>query len=360
MAEEKKATSDAKKDEVRYDLGESMDLVSMTETVAPELDCLFPGFVQGTVGSLVAPGATGKSFWSMQAAACVAVPGLDMLGLGPCKENGDVLVLAAEDPKEVLHQRIHAMGSYLSSEQRQYLRRITWKILVGKNVNIMVGQWFRVICEAAKGKKLIIIDTLTRFHSLEEKEAADMKNVLAQFEALAAATGACVLFLHHTSKGAALNGQGDLQQASSGSRVLTDNVRWCGNLVAMDPKEADKYAIEDSERLRYVRYVTSKQNYGERTAGIWYERCRGGILVPVPLTPVPKEGRAMPPRGSGSAKPRKAAVQVVPTPEPRAGVQPHLGAGFADNYPGEAKALIGIAQQQNNNKGSHDELDHLF
>ena len=44
------------------------------------------GFLAGTVGALVAPGATGKSFWALEAAmpsiACT-VSGGDLVGLAP-------------------------------------------------------------------------------------------------------------------------------------------------------------------------------------------------------------------------------------------------------------------------------------
>jgi cell division protein FtsX len=47
----------------------------------PELDFIWPGFLAGTVGALVAPGATGKSYWALEAAMALAcsVAGGDVL-----------------------------------------------------------------------------------------------------------------------------------------------------------------------------------------------------------------------------------------------------------------------------------------
>ena len=66
-----------------------IDILQAFETKQPDPDFLWPGFLAGTVGALVAPGATGKSFWALQAAMAVAchVPGGDLLGLNP-SQNG--------------------------------------------------------------------------------------------------------------------------------------------------------------------------------------------------------------------------------------------------------------------------------
>jgi hypothetical protein len=65
------------------------------------LDFVIPGLVAGTVGSIVAPGATGKSWFALQIAASVA--GADTLSLNP--PTGRVLYIASEDPRDVLHAR---------------------------------------------------------------------------------------------------------------------------------------------------------------------------------------------------------------------------------------------------------------
>jgi regulatory protein RepA len=61
----------------------AIDIMGAFETEPPELDFIWPGFLSGTVGALVAPGATGKSFWALEAAMAVAAPGADLLGLRP-------------------------------------------------------------------------------------------------------------------------------------------------------------------------------------------------------------------------------------------------------------------------------------
>ena len=41
----------------------AIDVLAAFECEPPVLDFIWPGFLAGTVGALVAPGATGKSFW---------------------------------------------------------------------------------------------------------------------------------------------------------------------------------------------------------------------------------------------------------------------------------------------------------
>ena len=62
-----------------------IDLRAAFENEPPALDFIWPGFLAGTVGALVAPGATGKSFWALEAAMAIAcsVAGGDLLRLSP-------------------------------------------------------------------------------------------------------------------------------------------------------------------------------------------------------------------------------------------------------------------------------------
>uniref|UniRef100_UPI0027E46466 AAA family ATPase n=2 Tax=Pseudomonadota TaxID=1224 RepID=UPI0027E46466 len=50
----------------------AIDLRAAFENEPPALDFIWPGFLAGTVGALVAPGATGKSFWALEAAMAIA------------------------------------------------------------------------------------------------------------------------------------------------------------------------------------------------------------------------------------------------------------------------------------------------
>ncbi len=250
----------------------------------PKMKFSFPGFLRGTVGSLVAPGGSSKTTWAMAAAHQLA-GGPDLLGLGDTGEPGQVMYLAAEDPPDPLHEKMWNIGRFLDSRARDVMgENLTVVSCEGADVDIMRdGPFFESLCEVLKGWKLLILDTLTCFHYLEENSASDMARVVKRLKRIAAGTGCSVLFLHHTNKTAALSGRVDEQQASRGSSVLTDNIRWQAFLEVMSKENAEKYSIGEARRKFFVRWGLSKQNYGTPVSDRWYEKADGGILKPVKL-----------------------------------------------------------------------------
>ena len=87
-------------------------------------------------------------------------------------------------------------------------------------------------------------------------------------------------------------GAGDQQQASRGSSVLVDNIRWQAYLSGMTAAEAETWGVDDNQRPYFVRFAVSKANYGSPFHERWLRRHEGGVLKPVPL-----EKRAKPKKG---------------------------------------------------------------
>lgn len=248
------------------------------------LDYVLPGMVAGTVGALISPGGLGKSMLGLQVAAQIA-GGPDLLGLGSLPA-GRVTYLPAEDPLCVLHQRLHVLGQHLSPEQRKCVaEQLTVMSLTGTTPNLLNREWFQALKNLAGDSRLLILDTLRRFHLAEENSSAAMAEVIGRMEAIASETGCSVLFLHHTNKNAAFNASGDQQQASRGSSVLVDNVRWQGFLSAMSHAEAEKLGVTDLSRHQYVRFGVSKCNYSRQAVDKWLMRSEGGVLRSVDLQP---------------------------------------------------------------------------
>ena len=130
----------------------------------------------------------------------------------------------------------------------------------------------------------MIIDTLRRIHSQDENDSGAMSELLGRLERIATTTGCAIVFLHHTTKGSALNGQSDMQQASRGSSVLTDNIRWQSFVAGMTRDEAKTLRVPEEQRARYVRFGISKRNYGVPLGDLWLQRSTGGLLVPADLS----------------------------------------------------------------------------
>ncbi|SFU56334.1 plasmid and phage replicative helicase [Nitrosomonas eutropha] len=260
----------------------ALDLMAAFTESPPPIDYVLPNMVAGTVGALVSPGGAGKSMLILQLAAQIA-GGPDLLEVDELP-TGAVVYLPAEDPPVAIHHRLHALGAHLTANQRRAVADgLLIEPLIGKCPNVMARDWFDGLTRAAEGRRLMILDTLRRFHIEEENASGPMAQVVGRMEAIAADTGCAIVFLHHASKGAAMAGAGDQQQASRGSSVLVDNIRWQSYLSGMTLAEAEEWGVDESQRGFFVRYGVSKANYGAPFQECWFRRHEGGVLKPAVL-----------------------------------------------------------------------------
>ncbi|MBB2969835.1 helicase RepA family protein [Mesorhizobium sp. RMAD-H1] len=278
----------------------AIDLRAAFENEPPTLDFIWPGFLVGTVGALIAPGATGKSFWALEAAMSIAcsVAGGDLVGLAPA-HTGRVVYLAGEDPEPALIRRVHAMGQHLDQAAREAIaENLTLEPIMGQGKNVMDDRQLRRLIGDYAGARLIVLDTLSRIHNCDENSNGDMARLIGQLEKIAVGTGAAILFLHHVSKGSARDCQTDQQQAARGASALIDNARWCGFVAKMTEDEAQRFSdrsydgepIGNDRRGYFVRFGVSKQNYDTTPLDRWYLRHAGGVLLPVELLNVKQDG----------------------------------------------------------------------
>ena len=264
-----------------------LDIADALAHEPPPLDFVLPGYVAGSVGSIVAAGATGKTMLALQIAVHVA-GGEDTLALegvaGWTPTHGRVLYLSGEDPVDVIAGRIHAIGGYMPDADARARTAENLRIapLVGYGARIDQGIWRAWIEKEATDARLVIVDTLRRFHGQDENDGGAMAELLAHLEHICRASSTSIVFLHHVSKASALNGAAGEQQASRGSSVLTDNVRWQANLATMSEKEAKAAGVPDDLRRRYVRLSFPKMNYGPPQPDLWFSRGKGGVLRPAP------------------------------------------------------------------------------
>lgn len=278
----------------------AIDLRVAFENEPPTLDFIWPGFLVGTVGALIAPGATGKSFWALEAAMSIAcsVAGGDLVGLAPA-HTGRVVYLAGEDPEPALIRRVHAMGQHLDQAAREAIaENLTLEPIMGQGKNVMDDRQLRRLISDYAGARLIVLDTLSRIHNCDENSNGDMARLIGQLEKIAVGTGAAILFLHHVSKGSARDCQTDQQQAARGASALIDNARWCGFVAKMTEDEAQRFSdrsydrepIGNDRRGYFVRFGVSKQNYDSTPLDRWYSRHAGGVLLPVELLNAKQDG----------------------------------------------------------------------
>lgn len=269
-----------------------IDILSAFENEPPALQFVLPGLLKGTVGALVAPGASGKSFLALEIAASIAATPFngalfDGFGINP-KGRGGVLYLALEDPAVVLQRRLHAMGQHIPPAHRAALAfNLHIEPLLGHGLDLMNDLHLGWIIQQAAGRQLIVIDTLSRAHQMDENSNGDMSLLLRRLEAVGAQSGAAVLFVHHISKGASRDAQGADQFAARGASVLVENARYVSYLAKMTEKECEKWSermdgqpLHSDRATSYVRWGVSKQNYDVTPDEKWFKRSEGGVLLP--------------------------------------------------------------------------------
>lgn len=283
-----------------------LDILDALENTPPSLDFVWNGFVAGTVGALVAPGGAGKSFWALQFAMSVAANSHDADTLRlRLPKRGKVRYIASEDPIPALKQRLHAIGQHISPESRSHISQsLTLTSTIGSHFDIMKNDTLETLTLECEGHRLIVFDTLSRIHHLDENKNGDMARLVCQLEKLAVKTGAAVLFLHHVSKSSVRDGVTTNQQAARGASSLIDNARWSGFISTMCEKEAERLvtfpnkAIERKRRHSFIKLGINKQNYAATSSEQWYERQTDGVLRPIEL--VDKRASAASVRRGGS------------------------------------------------------------
>jgi regulatory protein RepA len=275
----------------------TIDILKCYQTEPKPREYILPGLVPATVGSIVSPGGQGKSVLALMLAHLVG-GGIDLLNFGMFP-TGRVVYLSAEDNEDTLHERLYHIGNKLDNTQRERCSREIYaedltKVTPDLTNGELAGEWRKFIEQLATGSRLLILDTLRNFHSSDENNSTAMSILTSHLRGIAARTGCTILFLHHTNKSATINGQGDTQQASRGSSVLTDNIRWQAYLAGMTNEEGEKLIDENGQpigenRGYYVRFGISKQNYGTPFMERWFRRGKGGILEPVSPLPATRK-----------------------------------------------------------------------
>ena len=272
-----------------------LDLRSIIETPEETLDFVLPGLLAETVGVLLSPGGVGKSMLALELAATVAT-GRDAWGLvGADPAPGTVIYLSLEDPEIVFRQRVRALeasrpgmmrdaeaGLRLTTRHGAGFELATWeekKLRPSAHFNSLKREMV-----ALQRPRLLIIDTLNRaLAGLPENDNSVQSRVLNQIEQLISGTGAAALLIHHTSKGATRDGQGDTQHSARGAGAISDNARLVMNLTSIKPKKE----ANQPETQTMLKLNISKCNYAACPQDLVLWRDEAGVLQAMELIEVP-------------------------------------------------------------------------
>ncbi|WP_433914308.1 AAA family ATPase [Escherichia coli] len=157
----------------------SLNIMEAFEAKPQPIDYVLPNLAIGTIGAIVSPGGAGKSMLALQLAVQITC-GVDLLNFGEYP-TGLVAYLPVEDSETIVHHRLYALGKYLTARQQQIVAdKLLVEPLVGKCPNIFLPDWSNLINEVSKGRRLIILDTLRRFHQEDENNSAAMSKVIGK------------------------------------------------------------------------------------------------------------------------------------------------------------------------------------
>lgn len=314
------------------------------------IDFVLPGLVRGDVGALVAAGGVGKSFFTLQLCYSLACD-LDITGhfFGGYLPRRRVFYVAREDLRSVLLHRKYVLRARLLAEaQRRAISEPYFDLskffkgsdIKGCNVNdfesysltdelideissyfftlnaagngtadskgikidLFRTYWQKILFDYVKeyGIDLLILDTLRLCHFEDENDSKKMAELISILKELGSA-GCSVIFLHHVSKGAVLNGiSSEVAQSSRGSSVLVDNIRWQLNMGVLSESAAKKFKETFSDERNRVfpsidrRLITcvscTKINNGKHFDDVTYVKDNYGALVRHDLTPYANGG----------------------------------------------------------------------
>ena len=296
------ASTVPKTEELFHDIPKIKPSRGCTQGFRP-YDLVLPGLPIGKVGSITCAGGGGKSMLILQCCVGIAIGGTTPITGDNNVTQGKCLLLPVEENEQDINNRLHFLHAYHKFAEHQ-LKNMDANFMIldlcgaGVSPDICDNEnekWVSFISEAGQGCRLIVLDTLRRFHILNENDSGQMALLISRMETIAHNTGASVVFLHHTNKSAALNGNADIQQSARGSSVLTDNIRWQSYLSSMTKEEAEKYTDVPGgseigeERGYFVRFGIAKQNCGSPIRDIWLKRLDGGILAPINLFTIQKK-----------------------------------------------------------------------
>lgn len=239
----------------------SINILNAFSNVPEPIKFILPGLPYGVVGSIISPGGVGKSAFALSL-ACQIAGGPCLTGL-QTDEIGKVVYVAGEDPENVIEHRLFAVGEHCNQVERETIdENLTVIPASGKILDILSKETQAYFEELATGKTLLILDTLRVIHTADENDSGAMSNVVGHLKRIANKTQCSIIFLHHTNKNSMNNSAGNEQQASRGSSVLVDNIRWQGYLTKLPDDALKNISMTDIERKYYVLFGVSKQNYG--------------------------------------------------------------------------------------------------
>jgi len=264
-----------------YVLPPEDDVAGYRDTPPPVPHWVVQGLETGDVGILSAPGGMGKSMMCLSLAWAVA-SGQRFFGQWAVSEPGDVTYLYAEDSARVMHQRLHALAQMaelgLTNAVAHRLHLIGLRghppKLAGSELhgditpNIAALTAIADTLTAQAHPRLLVIDPMIKFHSLDENDNGQMSQFIDVMAALGEQCGVAVILTHHEAKGTATGSQ----RAVRGAGAIVNEARWLVSLRPLTGRQAQDLDIADEDLWRYLLVCAPKVNSTAKLPDLLLER----------------------------------------------------------------------------------------
>lgn len=272
------------------------DVAKMLREEPPPVRWLVEGLIPaGQQGLFAARAGAGKSMTSILIALGLA-SGRGVLGkpVSPEASRG-VLYVGMEDDEAEFWRRLRNGVDLMredprwTSQDEDHLSSRLVPVFPDRNVcgDFRLEFQWKILQAKANGIPdgcgLIVLDTFARLSGGDENSAKETRPFLEAQAALAQATGAAVMAIHHVGKGNDTPSAKKLwerlhPEALRGSSAIEASARFILTMASLSPTEAERAGL-DLERAMaggYVALHLAKMSQGEKGATVLLERRKGG------------------------------------------------------------------------------------
>lgn len=244
-------------------------------TLPPKRDWVIDGFIPSKiVAAVIAAGGTGKSYFAMHLAVCIA-SGTPLFGRHQPRSAAKVVFISGEDDQHELQRRLHKVVAGLSPQARSLVNQNlhfidladSFELFTEKNNKgeVDITKTPSLICkqiieQVGSDIGLVIVDPVARFRGGDENFAADATRFVQALQQIQDQLSTAVLCLHHVNKGA---GSGGNQNNARGSSAFIDGVRLVFQLNTLLEPEIRKLYGNPLALPPLLTLQSVKSNYGK-------------------------------------------------------------------------------------------------
>lgn len=257
-------------------------------TPAPERKWIWKRVLcEGKLMLLAGSGGSSKSYLMLSSVVQYAL-GNDWgpFELDNSSDRGKVLMLYAEEDKEDIHGRVQNLKHtfMLTDEQARAVgERIAVLPLRGAQVElakqtgvdhevVMTKQLDRLEERIKEyGVKLVVLDPLAMFHSLEENNNVVIAALMHGLDALCMRNNCAIVLVHHFGKGGTMTAREVNESNVRGASSLVAHARTVVVMHRLRRDEATQWGVTEDDAARWVMWTVAKTNNGPTGQQFWFE-----------------------------------------------------------------------------------------